>query len=720
MAKKPLGPQPHSSVWRLQNEAALTLALFVALGVMLLPLPGLVLDLLLTCNLGLSLLLLLATLSARRALDLSVFPSVVLLLTLLRLSLNVATTRSILLNESAGGLVSAFGHVVVSGNVVVGTVVFLILVVIQFVVITKGAGRISEVSARFTLDALPGKQLAIDAELNAGAIDEAEARRRRKQLAAETEFYGSMDGASKFVRGDAIAGLIITSINLIGGAILGVSHGLSLVDATRTYSILTIGDGLASQLPALMIATTAGILTTKADSDDALASEIQDQLFNNDRPLWIGAALLAVLGLLPEVPTLPTLVAAGGIVAFAFRRTGGSGETISVTVEEQTDEQPETWDEGRQLRDFLLTDRAIVEIGPGLVGLMNERQPKSLAQRITNLRREFSQSRGLWIPAIRVRVNVDLQASAYRILIAGREAARGKLSLDSHLAILPEGGSVNLPGEPTEEPVFKLPARWIVPAIARQAEAQGCTVVDPASVLLTHLGEVLQEHGHELLTRETLKELLNAVQEFAPTVVEEVKSETLRLGLIQQVLVQLAEERVSLADLALVLEAILNHAPQHKTPDDLVDAVRQQLGHLVCSRFLEESGDLRVLALHPHLESQLRESALADGQIGLAPDALERLVERVSDEWRKARTTGTPLAVLTHHSLRRPMRRLLGRATPGVGFIAYREIPGEVRVAPVDMVRADEVFTDSGVTAVDTPAAPVNRDPTSPSVARAA
>ncbi|MFV0445141.1 MAG: flagellar biosynthesis protein FlhA [Planctomycetaceae bacterium] len=686
------------------SETVLAAALFVAIGVMLVPLPPLLLDLLLGLNLGLSIMLLLATLSARKATELSVFPALLLILTLFRLSLNVATTRLILLSGSAGGIVSAFGHLVVGGNVVVGMVIFLILVVIQFVVITKGAGRISEVSARFTLDALPGKQLAIDAELNAGVIDEAEARRRRKQLATETEFYGAMDGASKFVRGDAIAGLIITAINLVGGIILGVLHGLSITESITAYSILTIGDGLVSQLPALVIATTAGILTTKANTEDHLGDEIGRQLFDNDRPLWVAIGILGLMTLLPGVPRLPVFGLVGAASAVLWRRRQPAAMPGSESPAPPEAETPPVWDEARQLRDFLLTDRAIVEVGAGLASLINQRRSKSLPERITQLRREFSQTRGVWVPPIRVRANLELDSNSYRILLAGRDIASGTLHGDRQLAILPEQRKLSLPGIPTVEPVFKLPAVWIDPAIARQAENQGCTVVDPGSVLLTHLGEVLQQHGHELLTRETLKQMLDAVREFAPTVVDEIKTESLRMGLVHQVLVQLAEDRIPLADLSLILEAILNHVPHKKSADELVDAVRVDLGSLLCSAYLDTEGGLRVAALHPQLESKLREGLQADGQLAIPPAPLEALIDHLSAAWREARAESRPLALLTHHALRRPLRRLLRRAMPGLGFIAYREIPSDARIAPMVLLRLDEIFPD----ATATTASPLN------------
>ena len=547
---------------------------------MLVPLPQWLLDVLLAANLAATILLLLVTLSAKRALELTVFPSLLLLLTLYRLSLNVATTRLILLEGDAGHIVTAFGNYVVGGELVVGLTIFLILVIIQFMVITKGAGRIAEVSARFTLDAMPGKQMAIDAELNAGSINDKEARRRRDELSRETEFYGAMDGASKFVRGDAIAGLIITGVNLIGGIIMGVVNGMSFSQSVRTFSILSVGDGLVTQIPALVIATTAGILVTKTTSDDSLGDEIGGQLFTSRRSIWVGAGILGLIALMPGLPKLPFLGISVGMVMLARRKT----EPVAVAVPpEGTDpEKAAEPDDERHLDEFLLTDRAVVEVGARLVPFIQSKRVKGLSERITALRREFSRSQGLWVPPIRVNSNLTgLQPEEYRILVAGRRVAGGELRTEQLLAILPEGRQVTVTGEATTEPAFGLNARWINLESRRSAEIQGCTVVDPLSVMITHLGEVLKNFAHELLTREALKQMLDRAREFAPTIVDEIKPEIIRMGTLHQVLIQLAEDRIPLADITLILESIVNNAPQSKSSEELTDHVRVDLGRLV-------------------------------------------------------------------------------------------------------------------------------------------
>jgi flagellar biosynthesis protein FlhA len=655
---------------------------------MLIPLPPLLLDLLLAINLSISILLLLVTLNTRRALDLAVFPSLLLLLTLYRLSLNVATTRQILLNGNAGGIVNAFGDFVVGGNLVVGMVIFLILIVIQFVVITKGAGRISEVAARFTLDALPGKQMAIDAELNAGAIDEITARRRRSELAQETEFYGAMDGASKFVRGDAIAGLLITAINLVGGIILGVSRGMNFSQAASTYSILSVGDGLVSQIPALVVAVAAAMLTTKATSEISLGQEIEGQLLKQERPLWIGAAILALLALVPGLPKIPFLSIAIGLLIFLSNRKRKEKKAETAEPAPATAREIEPEDE---MREFLSTDRASIELGARLLPLISPKASKGLAERIRSLRQDFSREKGIWIPPIRVRSQFQLEPDQYRVMIAGRQVGLGVLRPDRQLAIAPENARVDIPGEPTREPAFDLAAKWIDSSLGKQAEAHGYTVVDAVSVLITHLGEILKRHGHELITREILKQMMDRVREFAPTIVDELKGETVRMSVLHQVVQQLASEGVPLSDFTLILEAVGNHGHQVKTPDELTDKVREDLGRLICERYKSAEGHLRLLAFEPRLESRLRES-IRTGQLALTANPLDALIRTIGEHWQSSVRVEKPLCILVDRSLRRPLRNLLKRTSPGLGVIGYQEVPGEVSLDPVAIVNYQDIF----------------------------
>ena len=677
--------------WNQRSETFLSLGLLGIVVIMLVPLPTFMLDLLLAINLSGAILLLLITLGVKKALDLSVFPSLLLVMTLYRLSLNVASTRRILLSADGGTLVDAFGSFVVGGNLVVGFVIFLILVLIQFIVITKGSGRVAEVSARFTLDALPGKQLAIDADLNAGALTEEEARKKRTELGQETEFYGAMDGASKFVRGDAIAGLIITAINLLGGIIIGVGNGLSLMESVQTYSILTIGDGLVSQVPALVISVAAGILVTKMTSGDSLGGEIGNQILENERPLTIGVGFCVLLILVPGLPKFPFIAIAGGLLLLLAGHRRTAQAAAKAKEEEGPTQSEEASDENEvDLRKFLLKDRATIEVGARLFGLVKPTQAKGLAERIRILRRELSQQRGLWIPPIRVRENFELDPESYQIFIAGRPVGQSRLRPDKKLAIPPDNSQVNLPGDETHEPAFNLPALWIEPALSHQAVSHGYTVVDPAGVLMTHLGELLKRHGHELITRETLKNMLDRVKEFAPTIVDELKSESIRNSLLHQVVRQLASDSVSLADFSLILEAIANHAGTSKTADDLTDAVRMELGQVICQRFQDKAGSLRVIGLDPALETYLVNS-VRDDRIALPADTVESLVSCLVEQMQSSVRTQQAVVLIVHRPLRRPFKRLLASMPSPLEVISYQEVPETISMSPVGIVSQADV-----------------------------
>ncbi|MCA9060000.1 MAG: FHIPEP family type III secretion protein, partial [Planctomycetaceae bacterium] len=505
------------------------------------------------------------------------------------------------------------------------------------------------------------------------------------------EFYGAMDGASKFVRGDAVAGLIITGVNLVGGVILGVSNGHSFMDSIRMYSILTVGDGLVSQIPALIIATTAGVLVTKTTSTESLGDEIRTQMFTSSRPIWIGAGILAVIALMPGLPRLPFLSIAAGLVLLAGRVKPAPEDPAAPESPEGGDDPDGVVSEQKNLDEFLLSDRAVVEVGARLVPFIQSRRVKGLSDRITALRREFSRSTGLWVPPIRVNSNLLLQPEEYRILIAGRRVAGAEIRSEQLMAILPEGRNVSIPGEPTTEPAFGLAALWIVNESRRAAEVQGCTVVDPLSVLITHLGEILKKNAHELLTRESLKMILDRAREFAPTIVDEIKPEIIRMGTLHQVLTQLAEERVPLADIALILESIVNHAPTTKTPEELTDRVRIDLGRLVCERFRAEDGRLRVIMLEQKLDTRLRQS-LQQEQLGIGPLPMTRLIEQVSAAWQESERRHQPVAMLADRSLRRPLRKLLARSVPDLGLIAYQEVPADLIIDTVQTVSHDAVM----------------------------
>jgi flagellar biosynthesis protein FlhA len=677
----------HSSLMR-QSEMLLSMGLLAVLVVLLIPLPTFLLDMFLAANLAITILLLLITISVTQPLEISVFPSLLLLLTLSRLSLNVATTRLILLNGDAGKIVSTFGGFVVGGNLVVGLVIFLILIVIQFIVITKGASRISEVSARFTLDALPGKQMAIDAEVNAGTLNEEQSKARRKELAQETEFYGAMDGAGKFVRGDAIAGLIITGINLVGGVLLGVSNGLSIWEAITRYSILTVGDGLISQIPALIIATAAGILVTKATSDTSLGGEIGTQLLSNTRPLILGAVILGAVALTPGLPKLPFVAIAATLVFVGRRLASAEAEST-----ESGEEQPEaaTSQADRQFEDFLQSDRARIEIGVRLIPMVNSTNGVGLADRISTLRKDLTEKYGIWVPAIRIRDSLQLKPDEYRIMINGREVARAELKSNCLMAINPSETDVGIQGEETTDPAFGLKSLWISEDMRSRAELKGLTVVDLPTVLITHLGEVLRKLAHELLSREDMQSLIDKVRATSPSVVEELKPEVVRMGDIHQVLALLLKERIPLTNLTRILEAVSHCAGSSKSPHEIAENVREYLGRDIFSRLRTEEGSVSVIVFDPRIEMQLRESSV-EGRIVLPHSSLEKLMSKLHEVVTRSSNEGTEVAVLTDRTLRRSVRQLLERSLPDMPVVAFNEVPSDMAIDICSVIKYESVF----------------------------
>ncbi len=682
-----------------RSELVLSLSLLGLLVVFLVPLPTFVLDLLLALNMSATVLLLLVTLTVRQPLDFSTFPSLLLLMTLFRLGLNVATTRLILLNGDAGQIVLAFGQFVVGGNLVVGMVIFAILIIIQFVVITKGAGRVSEVAARFTLDAMPGKQMAIDAEMNAGMIDEAEARRRRSTLMRESEFYGTMDGASRFVRGDAVAAVIITGVNLIGGIAVGVIKGQSIGLAVKTYSILTIGDGLITQIPALITATASGLLVTKASSGTSLGQELSGQAKSSAAPMRLGAFILVGLGFVPGMPMIPFVVL--GVALFiASRRiaklmesqplAGAAGAPGAAPAAGAAPE-PKSPLEGN-IDEFLQADRISLEIGAALIPLVNAKRGPGLLDRIGGLRRDLAKQNGLWVPAVRVKDNLNLDSQAYRILISGREVARGEVRPELWMAIDPSGaGTIVIDGEDAKEPAFGLPAKWILDADRQRAEMNGYTVVDAPSVVITHLGEVVRKHAQELLSREDLKALVDRVRETNPAVVDELVPNMLSMGSLHRVLLALLDERVPISNLPRIFESLASHAATTKDVRELTERVREDIGRAICDRFRDATGRLRAVVLDPRLEIEFRRSVQGN-QLVLDPGRLEQLTLRMMNEIRKAGARGYEVALLCDSSLRRAVRHALSRALGDLSVIAFQEIPTDMLMEPVAVIRPEDLL----------------------------
>lgn len=680
-----------------RSELLLSAALLGLLVVFLVPLPTFLLDGLLAFNLSATILLMLITLTVRQPLEFSTFPSLLLLFTLYRLALNVATTRLILLNGDAGVLVQAFGRIVVGGNLVVGMVVFLILVVIQFVVITRGASRVSEVAARFTLDSLPGRQMAIDAEMNAGMIDEAEARRRRQALMRESEFYGTMDGASRFVRGDAIAAIIITAVNLIGGIIIGLTNGMSAGAAVQKYSILTIGEGLLAQIPALITATASGLLVTKATSGSSLGQEIGTQFEGSAGPLRLGALILLGLAVAPGMPTVPFLGLSVALFLLARRfarptpPATPAATAPGTTPAAAADAGPAKSPVEGYLEDFLQSDRVSLEIGAALIPLVSARRGPGLLDRIGGLRRDLARQSGLWVPAVRVRDNIQLEPQSYRVLVGGREVARGEVRPDLYLAIDPGGASrIQLEGEDGREPAFGLPAKWVPEAERNRAEMAGYTVVDAPSVVITHLGEVVRRHAGELLGRDDLKAMVDKVRETTPAVVDELIPNVLTMGTLHRVLTLLLAERVPVSNLGRILESLAAHAPTVKDVGDLTERVRQDIGRAVIDRFREAGGRVRAVVLDPRLEVEFRR-AVQNHQIALDPARLEQLTLRLAAEVRKAGARGQEVALLCDSSIRRALHHALARTLADLSVISYQEIPTDVLMEPVAIIRPEEL-----------------------------
>ncbi|TBV79635.1 MAG: flagellar biosynthesis protein FlhA [Desulfobulbaceae bacterium] len=691
MAKKTAGVS-------LKSLAAEAPSMTVAVGVvailviMILPLPTIILDLLLTLNITLSLMILLISMYNINPLHFSSFPSVLLVTTLFRLSLNIASTRLILLHGhegpgAVGQVIQAFGSFVVGDNFVVGLIIFLIMVLINFVVITKGAGRIAEVAARFTLDAMPGKQMAIDADLNAGLLNEVEAKDRRKEIAQQAEFYGAMDGASKFVRGEAIAGLVIMSINIIGGLLIGVfMNNMSVGDAATTYTMLTIGDGLVAQIPALIISTSAGIIVSRAASERSMGKEFARQFGMQPQALAVTSGIIIMLGLIPGLPTLPFLTLGcimGGLAWLAYQRS--SKEIREQEEEEKKNKQAQTPPPGspETVETLLPLDTLELEVGYGLIPLVDENQRGDLLEKIRAIRRQFATEMGMLIPPLHVRDNLQLKPDEYVLQLKGLEIARGEVMMNHLMAM--DSGTVKRPidGIPTSEPAFQLPATWISEGQREEAQVAGYTVVDPSTVIATHLTEVLRSHADELLGRQDTQKLLDNLAKTYPKVVEELTPNLLSLGGLQKVLQNLLRDRVSIRDLLTICETLADHAGRSKDPDLLTELVRQKLARSITKNYLDPDGTLAVLTLAPKTEDIIRESLQQTDHgvfLNLEPNLAQHLLEQTQQAADKMATEGYQPVVLSSPAVRRHLRRLLERFMPQVMVLSHNEIATQTRL----------------------------------------
>ncbi len=683
------------------GELVVPLALVAVVLIMVIPLPAVLLDLLLAVSISIALIILMVGMYTQQPLEFSTFPSVLLVVTLFRLALNVASTRMILLYghegpAAAGHVIQAFGNFVVGGSYAVGIVVFLILVIINFAVITKGAGRIAEVAARFTLDAMPGKQLAIDADLNSGLVTEKDARARRRAIEAEADFYGAMDGASKFVRGDAIAGLVITAINIVGGFVIGVGqHGVDWQTAAQSYTVLTIGDGLVSQLPALLISTAAGIIVTRAASGSDLGTEVAGQLLTSPRVLWLVTGILGFLSLVPGLPFLPFVALAGTTGALAA--AGGVAPAVPAEPESTRGGAAASGEDRPEA--LLALDLMELEVGFELVPLVDAvtgHVPDGggdLIERIRTTRRQLALEMGFIVPPIHIRDNLQLKPSAYSILVKGIEVARGELRMGSLLAINP--GTVETPvtGVATREPAFGLDALWVASQDRERAQLAGYTVVDPGTVVITHLTEVIRRHAWELLGRQEVQGLLDQVAKTRPKVVEELVPQLLPVGGVQKVLQNLLREGVSIRDLTTILEAVADHAGRTKDPDMLTEYARQALGRSITQKLVGADGTLALVTLAAPLERGLVDAIQRseDGaSLVVDPSTAQRLVGRLGAWMERFATDGLTPILLCGATLRPSVRRFLERYLPALVVMAPAEIAHTVRVRSLGVVTLDD------------------------------
>ena len=669
-------------------DIMLAIGVVVILGVMIVPLPTFALDFLLTINISAALLVLMLTLYIAAPLELSVFPGLLLVLTLFRLSLNVASTRLILSNADAGQLISAFGDVVVGGNYIIGFIIFVIVIIIQFVVITKGSGRVAEVAARFTLDAMPGKQMAIDADLNAGLIDEGQARKRREDITREADFYGSMDGASKFVRGDAVAGILITLINIIGGFAIGVlQKDMSLSQAMSTYTLLTVGDGLVTQIPALITSTAAGIIVTRHASDENMGSDINRQLTGRPQAAFIAGPMLLGLGLIPGLPTWPFLMVGAGLTGLAFvvrfmNKTKATEEEAERVEQERPEERPE---------DYLRVDLLECEIGYQLVPLVDAKQGGDLIERIVQIRKVAAMEMGFIVPPVRVRDNVQLKPNEYQIKIKGDPVARGELQAKALLAIDPGIAEGPVEGTETVDPAFGLPARWIAPDQREKAELLGYNVVEPVAVLATHITEVINANAAELLGRQETQHLVDEFRTSHPAIVDELVPDVVPVGRLQRVLQNLLAERVPVRDFRTIIETLADYS-DIKDVEVLTEYSRTALRRSICNVLLKEAPEdgICVLTISGDVEEIIKDSVQATPAglaVAIAPEVASRVFRNMTSLIDRMITHGQQPVVLTAPHIRLAFRKLTAASFPTLYVVSYNEIAPEVEVSAVGVIR---------------------------------
>jgi len=674
------------------SEFGLAVGVLVILFVLIVPLPTFLLDIFISVNISLSFLVLLVTLHVRRALEISAYPSLLLFLTLFRLALNVASTRLILMHAEAGQVIASFGNFVVGGNVVIGLVIFIILTVIQFIVITKGSTRVSEVAARFTLDAMPGKQMSIDADLNSGAITEDEAKARRLDISQEAEFYGSMDGASKFVSGDAIAGIIITIINIAGGIVIGtMMQGMKINEALSTYTLLTVGDGLVTQIPSLINAISAALLITKSTSKSSLGKDLSSQLLTVPKALGMASGILFIFGLIPGMPKIPFFLMSA-LFGFLFTitlKSSSSGKSKTGMEKEVTAEKAKQLSEPEEeFENLLQVDRMGIEVGYKLVPMVDPKKAGGVLSRINSLRKQLARDIGIIIPPIRLRDNLQLPSNGYSIKIKGQVVDKGELMPDSYLA-LGDDETAPIDGVKTTDPAYGLPGVWITESKKESAEAMGYTVIDPTSVLVTHLTEVIKTHAYEIITREDIQKLIETTKKDSPTLVNELTPAVITLGAVQEVVKNLLKEKISVKDFVTILETVIDHAPTTKDPEALTEFVRQRLCRTLCGQYQSESNKLSTISFEPGLEQEIINSVHDMGNksvLALEPNYAQKIIDAIVETVRNASITGNSAVLLTSSSLRYHIRKLTETAIPYLPVLSYKEIAPGVQIESLGIV----------------------------------
>ncbi|MBK8317203.1 MAG: flagellar biosynthesis protein FlhA [Betaproteobacteria bacterium] len=672
------------------TQMAAPVLILMILSMMVLPLPAFVLDLFFTFNIAIAVLVLLVAVNTQKTLEFSVFPTVLLVTTLMRLSLNVASTRVVLLEghtgpDSAGKVIEAFGQFLVGGNFAVGIVVFMILVVINFTVITKGAGRVAEVAARFTLDAMPGKQMAIDADLNAGLIGEEDARKRRLDISREAEFFGSMDGASKFVRGDAVAGIVITLLNVVGGLIVGVlQHDMALAQAAKNYTLLAIGDGLVAQIPGLIISIAAGMVVTRVSDDRDVGQQVMGQMFRNGRALGIAAAIVALLGIIPGMPNLVFLLIASSMGWLAWKMLKTEKQVVETPVKVAPAPVQEAME--ASWSDVAPLDVLGLEVGYRLIPLVDKSQDGELLRRIRGIRKKFAQEVGFLVSPVHIRDNLELKPNAYRILLKGVEVGLGEAYTGQFLAINPGRVAGTLNGTATKDPAFGLPAIWIDATQRDQAQAYGYTVVDASTVVATHLNHLILTHAAELLGRQEVQQLLEHLAKEMPKLVEDLVPKVLPLGILQKVLQSLLDEGVHIRDMRTIIETVADHATRTQNADEIATQVRNALGRAIVQQLFPGSSEMQVMSLDPALERLLSQAiGGASDNTSFEPGLADTLVRETAAAAKRQEDLGLPAVLLVPASLRLLLSRFLRRTVPQLKVLAHNEVP-ENRIIKVTSV----------------------------------